>query len=84
MQVTSKHTPQRVGTPSPENKLLTTAEAAIWIGMSQSWLNQARGKGTGPKYLKIGWNIRYRPKDLDAYLDQQYRTRVYDFDGSVA
>ena len=81
MQDAFKHTPQRVGTPSPENELLTTAKAARWVDKSESWLNQARGKGTGPKYLKIGGNVRYRPKDLDAYLEQQYRTRVYDFDG---
>ena len=63
------------------HRLLTTAEAAALLDKSKGWLDQSRGKGTGPRYLKIGANVRYRPEDIQAWLDQQVRTRVWEFDG---
>ncbi|WP_430378437.1 helix-turn-helix transcriptional regulator [Streptomyces sp. B1-3] len=28
-------------------------------------------KGTGPKFSKVGRHVRYRPQDVEAWLDQQ-------------
>lgn len=47
---------------------LTPADAAKYIGMSLSWLAQARMRGEGPPYLKIGRSVRYRLADLDSWL----------------
>ena len=62
---------------------MNTPAAAQRLGMSVSFLNQARMKGTGPRYLKIGGRVRYRPEDIDAWLGAQARNRVWNFDGEV-
>jgi len=49
---------------------IDTAEAAKRLGLSKSTLNKARLTGKGPPYLKlIGGRVRYRPADLDAWLE---------------
>jgi predicted DNA-binding transcriptional regulator AlpA len=52
---------------------LTPREAATFLGMSLSWMNQARLKGrTGvPPYRKIGGNVRYLRDDLLQYIETQ-------------
>ena len=56
---------------------LTEKEAAIYIGMSRSFLRQARmnssrENGTsGPVYTKIGRSIRYLKDDLNTWLDHR-------------
>ena len=64
--------------------LLKSEEVAAKIDKSISWLNHARQAGTGPRYLKIGHQVRYRPEDVDAWLEQQARTRIWEFDGKAA
>ena len=49
--------------------LLTEAEAAEFLTVSTGSLRAWRGSGTGPRYLKIGAAVRYRPADLDRYLE---------------
>lgn len=60
--------------------LLTSKETAARVRKSESWLNHARQTGTGPRYLKIGHQVRYRPEDIDSWLEQQVRTRIWEFD----
>ena len=48
--------------------LLDSREAAVRIGKSLSWLNTQRSKGRGPRYVRIGSNVRYRAIDLDDFL----------------
>ncbi|RVD68835.1 MAG: helix-turn-helix domain-containing protein [Mesorhizobium sp.] len=69
---------------TPSKPLLNTEQTAEAIGTSKSWLEHARQKGTGPKYLKIGANVRYRPEDVAAWLEQQARSRIWQFDGEAA
>lgn len=64
--------------------LLKSEEVAARIDKSISWLNHARQTGMGPKYLKIGHQVRYRPEDVDAWLDEKARTRVWEFDNGEA
>jgi predicted DNA-binding transcriptional regulator AlpA len=52
---------------------MDTPEAAIYLGMSESWLNKARGRGNGPRYIKIGKAVKYRVSDCDAYLEARIR-----------
>ena len=47
---------------------LTTTEAAEFLGISPSYLAKARMKGTGPRFIKFGRSVRYRPADLDEFL----------------
>ena len=45
------------------------ADAAKYIGLSQSTLDTMRSKGRGPRYLRIGGRVYYRKDDLDAYIE---------------
>lgn len=55
---------------------LTEKEAAIYIGMSRSFLRQDRMQSIrlhrtpGPSYVKFGRTIRYRQQDLDQWILQ--------------
>jgi predicted DNA-binding transcriptional regulator AlpA len=50
-------------------------EASEYIGMSRSYLRQARSNGDrpgrtpAPPYVRIGRTIRYRQVDLDTWLE---------------
>ena len=48
--------------------LLTTREAALYLRISKSWLDQGRSQGTGPAFHRVGGAIRYQKRDLDAWL----------------
>lgn len=54
---------------------LSEAEAAHYIGMSRSFLRQARMDGRrlnrtlGPPFSKIGRRVLYLQDDLDAWLE---------------
>jgi len=56
---------------------LTEIETAKYIGMSQSYLRQARVKGNlhkhtpAPPFIKIGRSVRYLKVDLDSWLNAQ-------------
>lgn len=60
-----------------ESMILDERQAARYIGMSVSFLQQSRCPGTpchgkGPKFLRIGDRaIRYRVADLDAFLESR-------------
>jgi len=57
----------------PDNtRLLTNAEAAHRLGLKPDSLTVMRARGTLPiPYHKVGRLIRYDPRDLDAWLEQQ-------------
>lgn len=59
-----------------ESQTLKDSEAAKYIGMSESWLRQARMNGNpdAPPFLKIGRAVRYLQDDLDAWLESRRRT----------
>lgn len=79
--------PAPTNTPEPPDRekkkhqtsgaLLNTTEAAKRAGKSVSWMNHARQTGEGPVFLKIGVTIRYRPADVDAWLDTKAQTKLY-------
>ena len=48
--------------------LLTTRAAAELLCLDQRTLERFRVAGTGPKFVKMGKCIRYRPSDLEAWL----------------
>ena len=59
-----------------ESRTLTDRDTAIYIGMSESWLRQARMNGNpdAPPFVKIGRAVRYLRDDLDAWLESCRRT----------
>jgi len=53
-------------------RLLTTQEAANYIGMSRQFLERDRWKGNTIPFVVIGTrSVRYRQEDLDEYLEKQ-------------
>lgn len=58
-----------------EPRTLTEKLAARYIGMSVSWLRQARNFGNpeAPPHLKIGKSVRYLKEDLDSWLVERRR-----------
>lgn len=53
------------------NGLVDTAQAARYLGLSRSTLEKYRVYGGGPRYHKYSKVVRYRPEDLDAWLDER-------------
>jgi len=59
-----------------QKRALTEKEAANYVGMSRSFLRQARSNGDrlnrtpAPRHIKIGSSVRYLIEDLDDWLDR--------------
>jgi Helix-turn-helix domain len=43
----------------PSEDMLTAAEAARILKVSESWLAKARMRGEGPPFLRLGRSVRY-------------------------
>lgn len=58
-----------------QKRALNEKEAAVYIGMSPSFLRQARSNGDrlnrtpSPRHIKIGRSVRYLIEDLNSWLD---------------
>ena len=44
-------------------------------GMSERTLENWRWKGRGPRFLKIGGRVSYRIEDVEAFEEEQLRTK---------
>ncbi|GAB3479401.1 helix-turn-helix transcriptional regulator [Amycolatopsis cihanbeyliensis] len=51
--------------------LWTVDDVATYLGVPKNTLYQWRTKGYGPTGRRIGKHIRYRPQDVDAWVEQQ-------------
>lgn len=55
---------------SDNPRLMKTADAAEYLGVSQSLLHKLRLTGGGPVFVRLaGRAIRYRKPDLDAWVN---------------
>ena len=65
-------------TTSPLN-LLTEKEVAQRTGFSIRTLQSWRMRGGGPHFVRISARcIRYRPQDVEAWIEQRLRTSTSD------
>jgi hypothetical protein len=48
--------------------LISGPDLAAWLGVSLSWVEQARYGGHGPKFLKLGHRILYRVQNVRDWL----------------
>lgn len=56
------------------NKLLTTVEAAKFLGVSKAFLERDRWAGARVQFVKVGSRaVRYRLSDLESYIEKQIR-----------
>jgi predicted DNA-binding transcriptional regulator AlpA len=51
--------------------LLNEHDVARITGMSLATVRRWRLFGQGPRYIKVGSAVRYRPEDVKAYLDSR-------------
>ena len=52
-------------------EIMTTAQAAEFLGVSEYFMLEMRQRGTGPRYSRPAHKvIRYLRKDLVAWLDE--------------
>lgn len=59
--------------------LVTTAEAARFLGVSNSFLERDRWAGAKIPFIKVGNRaVRYRLSDLEAYLESRMRRSTSD------
>lgn len=65
------------GSPLP-SRMLTTAEAGEFLGLSGRTLEKHRTYGTGPIYLKIGGRVVYKILDLEAWAARGARSSTKD------
>jgi excisionase family DNA binding protein len=50
--------------------LLTVAEVANWLGIAEGTLRYWRHVHRGPRSLTVGGAVRYRPSDIEEWLEQ--------------
>ena len=55
-------------TRETQTTALTERDASQYTGMSRPFLRQARMRGRGPAYLRVGRSIRYLIRDLDDWM----------------
>jgi len=51
-------------------RTLTDIEVAARLGVSRFTVRAWRLKGLGPRFMKMGRAVRYRPQDVDEYERQ--------------
>lgn len=56
--------------------VFTPAEAAARLLTKPRTLERWRTNGTGPRYVRIGRRVAYRPCDLDAFVASQVRSHT--------
>lgn len=56
---------------SIEQSLLTQRETSRVLHISQRTLQKWRSEGRGPRWLRVGRRIWYRPADIEEWLDEQ-------------
>ncbi len=61
--------------------LLTTPQAARYLGVSAAFLERDRWAGARVPFIKVGSRaIRYRREDLDAFIERHRRRSTSDAD----
>jgi excisionase family DNA binding protein len=55
--------------------LLTQQQLADELQVSVRTLERWRQEGIGPTFIQVGRSPRYRRSDVDAWLEQQRRTK---------
>ena len=52
-----------------ENRLYFTDDPALKAFSPYSTLAHWRSEGRGPAFIKVGWRVAYRGRDLNDWLD---------------
>lgn len=52
-------------------KLLSPKELAAWLGVPRSTVYAWNYQGTGPKRIRVGKAVRYRPTEVERWLTER-------------
>ncbi|MDH5757463.1 MAG: helix-turn-helix domain-containing protein [Nitrospinota bacterium] len=63
------------------DQVMTTEAAAAFLAVSPALLIKWRLTGGGPRYAKLGRNVRYTKKNLEDFLRSSERTSTSDDGG---
>jgi len=58
--------------------LWTQKQLAGYLGKSTAWCERARWEGKGPKYVKLGRNVRYRYDDVIEWINSSVMQSTSD------
>lgn len=58
------------------NELVDSHRAARRLGLAEQTLRKMRIRGDGPQFLKLNRSVRYRVRDIDAWLDARVTTQT--------
>ncbi len=56
--------------------VLTPEQAAAALNVPERTIERWRATGTGPRFVKLGRRVAYRPDDLTAFIDAQVRSHT--------
>jgi hypothetical protein len=60
----------RTATIEPDTeRLMTTAEVARWLNVKEGTLRYWRHTHRGPRSLTLAGGVRYRPSDIEEWLE---------------
>jgi len=62
-----------MNTTTSIESLLDSAELAALLNVPERSLAQWAYRGVGPPYVKVGRHRRYRPEDVERWLERQTR-----------
>ena len=54
-----------------DDELLSTAQVAVWFGVSIAWLEIGRSQGYGPAFIRIGRRVRYSRGAVKSWLQER-------------
>lgn len=57
-------------------QMLTIDQFCEWRGISRAAAAQERYRGDGPKFLKLGKQVRYLASDCQAWIEQNTKDRT--------
>jgi predicted DNA-binding transcriptional regulator AlpA len=58
-----------IAEPGDDDELLSTRQVALWLQVSDQWLEIGRHKNYGPRFVRLSpQRVRYRRGDVRAFL----------------
>jgi predicted DNA-binding transcriptional regulator AlpA len=64
-----------------KDRLINEKEAALILGCSIHKMQKDRRVGSPIPFIKVGRSVRYKRRDIEAYLEQQYFTSTSEYGG---
>ncbi len=60
-----------IGPRQTRASLLTVSDLSRTLGVPEQTIYVWRSRGTGPRGIRIGRHLRFRPEDVEQWLDER-------------